>query len=75
MLLGGAAGAAMPINRANKLGFCGATVGGGQGMVRDSTRGSYGRHSHKLDFKPYIKLISEIITYLKCQSELQRHFT
>lgn len=28
-LLGGAVGAAMPISRSNKLGFCGATIGGG----------------------------------------------
>lgn len=27
-LLGGAVGAAMPISRSNKLGFCGATIGG-----------------------------------------------
>lgn len=31
LVLGGAAGAAMPISRANKLGFCGATSGGSGG--------------------------------------------
>lgn len=37
LVLGGAAGAAMPISRANKLGFCGATSGGVRGGsgVRD----------------------------------------
>lgn len=40
VLLGGAVGAAMPISRSNKLGFCGATIGG-QGKVNRSKNGSF----------------------------------